>query len=76
MTQEQFEMVEQMLLDIANETVVTIANFVRNNTTESNRTIANEILDNFLFKDLNELRAARTPNIFSIDSREAQTKAI
>ena len=74
MTQEQFEMIEQALLNVHNETVVAIARYVRSDNTDT-RTVklSQNILETFLFKDLNELRQYHTTDIISIEDRTPQT---
>lgn len=73
MTQEQFEMIEQTLLNVHNETVVAIAQYIRNGIRPyTMHEVSQRILETFLFKDLNELRQYHSTNIISIEDRKTQ----
>lgn len=72
MTPEQFDMIEQTILDVHNSTVIAISQMVKGDNTDTRNTIMSQrILETFLFKNLNELREFNTSRIINLEAAQA-----
>lgn len=70
MTEREFELIEQAMLNMNNEAVVACAEFVR----MFDKDLSNKLLETFIFKDVNELREQQYENIAGFAAQESKTK--